>query len=279
MNRDAFEQRMRGMECFHTLRLLPGAWVVIRVDGRGFSRFTASRFDKPFDVTFHDFMVHTAQVLLDELQGYYAYTESDEISILCGPDWTLFDRKLEKVVSISAAIASAAFTRACGVSVHFDSRVWLGADTSSVADYFRWRQDDAIRCALHSWCYWTLRRAGKSVKEATAALRGATVTNKHALLSQHGINFNDLPTWQRCGTGVYWEVYTKEGYDPKRRQAVLAIRRRLKVDQELPMQEGYSHFVLQILQRSRVPARTRREQDYGHRNHAGGGQNPSPARR
>ncbi|MEP0832344.1 tRNA(His) guanylyltransferase Thg1 family protein [Microcoleus sp. AS-A8] len=40
MDSDRFEQKMRSLEYFHSLRLLPGAWVVIRVDGRGFSRFT-----------------------------------------------------------------------------------------------------------------------------------------------------------------------------------------------------------------------------------------------
>jgi tRNA(His) 5'-end guanylyltransferase len=98
MNREAFDKRMRALECFHPLRLLPGAWVVVRVDGRGFSRFTASRFAKPFDETFHNLMTHTAHVLLVEIQGCYAYTESDESSVLCSPDWALFDRKLEKVV-------------------------------------------------------------------------------------------------------------------------------------------------------------------------------------
>jgi tRNA(His) 5'-end guanylyltransferase len=50
MQREAFEKRMRALECFHPLRLLPGAWVVVRVDGRGFSRLTTSRFEKPFTV-------------------------------------------------------------------------------------------------------------------------------------------------------------------------------------------------------------------------------------
>ena len=172
MNRDAFDQRMRALECFHDLRLLSSAWVVVRVDGRGFSRFTAPRFDKPFDTAFHKLMVQTARVLLDALQGCYAYTESDEISVLCPPEWELFDRKLEKVVSLSAGIASSAFTHACGVPVQFDSRVWLGARESQVVDYFRWRQADATRCALHGWCYWTLRQAGKSSKAATAELQG-----------------------------------------------------------------------------------------------------------
>lgn len=100
MDNNAFENRMRAMEYFHNLRLLPGAWVVIRIDGRSFSRFTESRFDKPFDLKFHELMVQTTKVLLEELQGIYAYTESDEISILCSPEWDFFDRSLEKIVSI-----------------------------------------------------------------------------------------------------------------------------------------------------------------------------------
>lgn len=67
MDNDTFEKRMRQLEYFHSLRLLPGAWVVIRVDGRGFSRFTESRFEKPFDLEFHNMMVQTASALLDGL--------------------------------------------------------------------------------------------------------------------------------------------------------------------------------------------------------------------
>jgi len=38
MNPDELADRMRQGEVFHSLRMLPGAWVVLRVDGRGFSR-------------------------------------------------------------------------------------------------------------------------------------------------------------------------------------------------------------------------------------------------
>jgi tRNA(His) guanylyltransferase len=79
MDRDDFEKRMRALEYFHSLRVLPGAWVVLRVDGRGFSRFTEAHYEKPFDPAFHALMLQTARTLLEELQGIYAYTESDEI--------------------------------------------------------------------------------------------------------------------------------------------------------------------------------------------------------
>lgn len=140
MNSAAFEQRMRARASFHSLRVLPGAWIVGRVDGRSFSRFTATDFDQPFDQRFHALMTRTAAELLTGLGGRYAYTESDEISVLLPRDWALFRREVEKVVSVSAGLASATLTHAAGTSVHFDSRIWLGVDAAQVVDYFRWRQ-------------------------------------------------------------------------------------------------------------------------------------------
>src|SRR5262249_19871664 len=104
------DARMRALEYFHSIRLLPGAWPVLRLDGRSFSRFTEERFEKPFDAKFHELMLKTTQILVEELQASYAYTESDEISLLFPRAWGLFDRELEKTVSVSAGIASAAFS-------------------------------------------------------------------------------------------------------------------------------------------------------------------------
>jgi tRNA(His) guanylyltransferase len=81
MNPDDLERRMRALECFDTLRVLPGTWPVLRLDGRGFSRVTEARFEKPFDDRFHELMCKTAEALLVELGALYAYTESDEISV------------------------------------------------------------------------------------------------------------------------------------------------------------------------------------------------------
>jgi tRNA(His) 5'-end guanylyltransferase len=42
MHPDEFERRMRALECYHALRMPPGAWIILRLDGRGFSRLTES---------------------------------------------------------------------------------------------------------------------------------------------------------------------------------------------------------------------------------------------
>lgn len=243
MNRNTFEKRMRELEYFHGLRALPGAWIVVRVDGHSFSRFTAARYQKPFDETLHEQMVATASALLTQLQGSYAFTESDEISVLLRPQWDLFDREVEKVVSISASIAGSSFTLAAQTAVNFDSRIWLGATKQQVVDYFRWRQADAERCGLNAWCYWTLRGDGQSVAQATAALERKGVGDKNELLFQRGINYNNLPAWQRRGTGIAWEVYEKVGYNPVAHQPVSAMRRRLRVEDELPMKDAYSTYI------------------------------------
>jgi tRNA(His) guanylyltransferase len=62
------------------------------VDGRSFSRLTERACQKPFDAKFHQRMTETAKGLIGTLQGTYAYTESDEISVLLPRHADLFDR-------------------------------------------------------------------------------------------------------------------------------------------------------------------------------------------
>ena len=248
MEANRFEAKMRELEYFHDLRLLPEAWAVVRVDGRSFSRFTSDRYEKPFDPKFHQFMVKTAQALLEEMGGVYAYTESDEISVLFPKDWDFFDRSLEKIVSISASTATATFVKASSDYAQFDSRVWLGTSSNLVVDYFSWRQADATRCALNGWCYWMLREQGKTAIEATQILEGKSTGFKNELLFQNGINFNGLPCWQRRGTGLYRECYEKVGLNPLTQETAIATRQRIKVDEELLMKEPYREWLEQFIE-------------------------------
>ena len=49
-------------------------------------------------------------------------------------------------------------------------------------------------------------------------------------------------------TGNDWEEYEKARFDPIKKVEVIAPRRRLKVDEELPMKEQYAEFIKNILE-------------------------------
>jgi tRNA(His) 5'-end guanylyltransferase len=243
------ENRMRALEAFSRLVVEPGGWLVMRLDGCGFHRFTEGRFHKPFDQRFRDLMAATARTLMEAFHALYAYAMSDEISLLMPSAADLYGRRLEKIVSVTAGLASAAFTNACGEAAHFDSRVWHGKTLSDVTDYFRWRQADAARNAMHSWCYWTLRAEGRSVEEATALLDGRGSRFQRRLLSEHAVDPDRLPAWQLRGVGLYWEPYEKLGVDPRDGKRVLAQRHRVRVDEELPTGRAYAELVRRIVRR------------------------------
>ena len=132
----------------------------------------------------------------------------------------------------------------------FDCRISQLPTIDLVVDYFRWRNEDAHRNALNAHCYWCLRRDGLSVEESTTRLERVSVAEKNELLFQHGINFNDLPSWQKRGVGVYWEEYDRPGKKPLTGEKVMARRRRLRRDLVLPMGDDYSSFMRQFICRS-----------------------------
>ena len=71
---------------------------------------------------------------------------------------------------------------------------------------------------------------------------------KNELLFQRGgINFNDIPAWQKRGVGIYWEDYQKESWNPKIKQTVCATRRRVKINMDLPMKNEYSRFIHKLI--------------------------------
>lgn len=247
MKTNVLEARMRSLESFHGLRVPDGAWIILRIDGCGFSRLTAQAFEKPFDERFSRCMVAAARLLVERFQAIYAYTESDEVSLLLPRDSNLYDREVEKLVSISAGVASAAFSFEAGRTAFFDSRAIVASRTTQAIDYFRWRQGDAGRCALNGWCYWTLRKSGASKADATQRLAGTSATQKHDLLFSSGINFAELPAWQRRGIGLFFRDYEKEANNPLTGAKVAALRRGLFVDRDLPIREGYSDLLRGII--------------------------------
>ena len=251
MKFDDLDQRMRVFETAHDLCVLPGLYVVARLDGRSFTRLTKEvhEFEAPFDPRFRDLMVETAEHLMSGcgFNVVYGYAESDEISLVFGLEENSFGRKLRKLISILAGEGSAKFSLLLGALASFDCRISQLPSVELVVDYFRWRSEDAHRNALNAHCYWLLRKQGKGVGDSTAALKGMSVADKNELLFRHGINFNDLPMWQRRGVGLYWEDYDRAAANPVTGEMVSARRRRIRRDLELPMKDDYSAFLRKLI--------------------------------
>lgn len=250
MKFDELDGRMRIFETAHDHCVLPGIYIVVRLDGRSFTRLTKEtlEFEAPFDVRFRDAMVQTVDHLMDfGLRITYGYTESDEISLLLERDSAAFGRKVRKLNSILAGEASAKFSLLLGVVACFDARVSQLPTRGDVVDYFRWRNEDAHRNGLNAYCYWSLRKEGGSAQQATKVLMKLSVAQKNELLFQRGINFNEVPSWQRRGIGVVWEEYEKDAVDRRTGQPVSALRRRLRHVLDLPMRDEYSGFIAGLL--------------------------------
>ena len=245
------DTRMRVFETANDLCVLPGVYAVARLDGRSFTRLTKEvhDFEKPFDPRFRDMMVETTRYLMGEtgMCFAYGYTQSDEISLLFSPADETFGRKLRKLGSVLAGEASAKFTSLLGDIAAFDCRISQLPGQKMVTDYFRWRNEDAHRNSLSAHCYWALRKAGASPAEATSKLEGRSVADKNELLFSRGVNFNELPLWQRRGVGVVWEGYEKAGMNPTTGETTTVRRRRLAAVMELPMREAYERFVARFI--------------------------------
>lgn len=250
MKFEQLDRRMRVYETAHDHCVLPGVHMVARIDGRSFSHLTrvAQKFDAPYDARFRDHMVATLRhVMTCGFGALYGYTQSDEMSVLLLRDDALFGRKLRKLLSVLAGEASAAFSVRLGSVAAFDCRISQLPTTDDVVDYFRWRYEDAHRNALNGHCYWLLRGQGLDDHAATQRLSGVSVAARNELLFQHGINFNDVPAWQKRGIGLRWEEVPRAGVDPRTGAEVVRSRAELVTLDELPMKDAYDAFVRGIV--------------------------------
>ncbi len=250
MNFDKLDKTMRVFETISDLCVLPGIYMIARIDGRSFSRLTKEvcQFEAPYDVRFRDMMVETVKHLMQcGFRVVYAYTQSDEISLLFHQEEYSFNRKLRKYHSILAGEASAKFTSLLGQPAAFDCRISQLPNQELVVDYFRWRMEDAHRNCLNSHCYWMLRKQGMDANEAAKRLLGMSVAAKNELLFQNGINYNDLPAWQKRGIGFYWRTTPREGINPQTGEKVVTERQSVQVDFELPWQGECTRFLLDVV--------------------------------
>ena len=226
---------MKECEIFSSLKVPCGSKIVIRIDGRKFSKLSRDlKFEKPYDDQFKDIMVKTCKDFFKEFSPAFIYTFSDEINILLSE--IPFAGRIEKLDSVFASFITGSFTKNAGSvkgPVSFDSRV-IPLSPEGVVEYFKQRQDEAWRNCINGYAYWTLRKE-YTKKEAMEILENKKSNQLHDILFERNINPAELPAWQRRGIGLYKKEVIIEGYNPIRDEKVRSSRRKIFIDDDLPI--------------------------------------------
>lgn len=221
-------------------RLAPGTVVVVRLDGRGFTRLLQRRgeLERPLDLRIRDVMIATADhVMRCGPDVDYGHTQSDEISLLLRADDTR--RPTDDLVALLVGEASAKITHLLGEQACFACRIAELPDLEAAAEYLRWRQEVGAREALRAHCEAALRGAG----EAVDGLDDVAPEQQLALLRRLGGDFERLPAWHRGGAGLLWSMLGQDPVNPRTGETMHALRRRLRVELELPTGDDYAALV------------------------------------
>ena len=204
--------------------------VAIRIDGKAFHTFTRG-FHKPFDEVLIKSMQETMKYLCENIQGcVLGYTQSDEITLilvdykkLTSSAW--FDYEVQKICSIAASMATMAFNNIFskyvgefdlelayndnGIDTEENRKLWeiykkainkgamfdarcFNIPKEEVTNLVYWRQLDASRNSIQM-----VGQANFPHKE----LQNKSCNDiQDMLITQKGINWNDLPTYQKRGS-------------------------------------------------------------------------------
>ena len=198
--------------------------VAIRVDGKAFHTFTRG-FHKPFDEVLIKSMQETMKYLCENIQGcVLGYTQSDEITLilvdykkLTSSAW--FDYEVQKICSIAASMATMAFNKFFRDNV--GDYLYENYDDQYLADYIKTLQNAVDKGAMFdarcfnipkeevtNLVYWRQLDASRNSIQMVgqACFSHKELQNKSCndiqdmLMTQKGINWNDLPTYQKRGS-------------------------------------------------------------------------------
>ena len=208
-----FGDRMKEYERIEASRqFIPLLPVCARLDGKSFKRFTKG-LDRPYDRGLVELMIATATYLVQETQANMGYTQSDEISLV----WysgeyksqIFFNRRIQKMVSILASMATACFNTHLSEYIPeksnylalFDCRAWQAPTLEEAANTFLWRELDATKnsISMAARCHYSHK-----------ALHGKKGSEMQEMLWQKGVNWNDYPGFFKRGTFIQkHRVYRK----------------------------------------------------------------------
>ncbi|XP_073828472.1 probable tRNA(His) guanylyltransferase [Musca autumnalis] len=215
--------------------ILPNVWIVIRVDGKGFHKFSKIHdFKKPNDENALNLMNNAAQTVMEEFRDIIiSYGQSDEYSFVFRKETNVFNRRSSKLLSYVTSLFTSSYVmnwsnwmgdKKLQYPPCFDGRVVLYPSDQNLKDYLSWRQADVHINNLYNTAFWNLvLKSGLTNQQAEAELRGTFSADKNELLfSRFGINYNNLPAMFRKGT-ILLRKKVPVNEDKLKRQLIVPI--------------------------------------------------------
>lgn len=185
-------------------KILPNCWIVVRIDGKGFHRFSKRHdFQKPNDIRALSLMNKAAISVMQEYKDIMiAYGQSDEYSFVLRKDTVLYNRRTCKIMSYINSLFSSSYVffwhhyfkdQKLKYPPCFDARIVLYPTDENLRDYLSWRQADCHINNLYNTTFWTLvQKGGLTNSEAEKRLCGTLSSDKNEILfSEFGINYNN----------------------------------------------------------------------------------------
>lgn len=221
----------------HTLP--PDSPIILRLDGHGFSKFTA-HFCRPFDQRIHDAMMATCADLLHYFpQATIAYTQSDEITLVFPEGVQSYNDRVQKLSSIAASYCSVNFNRHLMECVRrqpeppvkdsayqklgtafFDARLFAVPTVEEALNNLLWRcRNDAIRNSVSAFArsmYSPTQMNGKRTSDLIEMMR-----------REKGVVFEEaVPKWAIEGCLMKREQYQHQGVNLKTGEVEMTTRTR-----------------------------------------------------
>ena len=260
-------KRMKRYEAVSKTTLVTRMPVILRIDGKAFHTLTRG-FQKPFDRVLNLSMMETMRFLCKNIQGcVLGYTQSDEITLvlvdykkLTSNPW--FDYEVQKMCSVGASMATVGFNNAFArrveeFSIHgggsplydrylnaledgamFDCRAF-NVPREEVTNNIYWRQLDASRNSI--------QMLGQ-VHFAHKELQNKSCNEiQDMLMTRKGINWNNLPAYQKRGSCCVKRKYFEEQEEDGK--LVKVERSHWEVDVNIPIFKGDGReYIEQLLE-------------------------------
>ena len=195
MDKSTLGNRMKEYEATQRTTLMRRCPVIVRVDGKKFSRFTkVQKCEKPFDKCLTNAMQQAMIKTAKSIEGcVFGYTQSDEMTFVILNDQSLesqpwFGNRVQKICSVVASTVTAHFNSTYfpygfEYPALFDARVFSVPNLCEAANALVWRQNDATKNSISASCFFEIAKVtGK--KTAQKKMHGLSQKQQQELLFQ-----------------------------------------------------------------------------------------------